>query len=116
MSIKTGSSGLVICVSKSPRRFLGLDLKTKRASIYRLRHKTDGARSERDTHRDLTACFVRKQVGLGFPRPQDWRSHDSGWCTWHHHGGCVESKLKMDESMRQAASDPATLALPVSFY
>jgi hypothetical protein len=26
------------------------------------------------------------------------------------------TKLKMDESMRRAASDPATLALPFSFY
>jgi hypothetical protein len=35
---------------------------------------------------------------------------------WHHHGGCVDVKLKTDWSIRQAASDPATLALPFSFY
>jgi hypothetical protein len=55
---KTGSFGLVICASKSPRRFLGLGLKTKWASVCRLCHKTDGGRSARDMHRDLAACFT----------------------------------------------------------
>jgi hypothetical protein len=32
---------LVIWASKSPRRFLDLGLKTKRAMVYRLRHETD---------------------------------------------------------------------------
>jgi hypothetical protein len=41
LGLKTGSSGLVICDSKSPRRFFGLGLKTKRASVCRLRHKID---------------------------------------------------------------------------
>jgi hypothetical protein len=67
LGLKTGSSGLVILASKSPRRFLGLGLKTKHASVCRLRHKTDGGRSVQDTHRDLTACFAGKQVWLGFP-------------------------------------------------
>jgi hypothetical protein len=58
--LKTGSSGLVICASKSPRRFLGLCLKTMRASVCRLRHKTDGGRSARDMRRDLAACFTWK--------------------------------------------------------
>jgi hypothetical protein len=49
LGLKTDSSGLVIWASKSPRRFLGLDLKTKWASVYRLRHKTDEKRSARDT-------------------------------------------------------------------
>jgi hypothetical protein len=49
LGLKTGSSGLVIWASKSPRRFLGLGLKTKWASICRLRHKTDGGRSAQDT-------------------------------------------------------------------
>jgi hypothetical protein len=31
LGLKTGSYGLVIWVSKSPRRFLGLDLKIKQA-------------------------------------------------------------------------------------
>jgi hypothetical protein len=66
LGIKTDRSGLVIWVSKSPRRFLGLDLKTKWALIYRLRHKTDGGRSVRDTRRDLAACLTWKQVWLGF--------------------------------------------------
>jgi hypothetical protein len=66
LGLKTGSSGLVIWASKSPRRFLGLGLKTKQASVYRLRQKTDEGRSTRDTHRDLAACLAWKQVWLGF--------------------------------------------------
>jgi hypothetical protein len=58
LSLKIGSFGLVIWASKSPRRFLGLGLKTKWASVCRLRHKTDGGRPARDTRRDLTACFA----------------------------------------------------------
>jgi hypothetical protein len=49
LGLKIGRSGLVIWVSKSPRRFLSLCLKTKWASICRLHHKTDGRRSARDT-------------------------------------------------------------------
>jgi hypothetical protein len=49
LGLQTGSPGLVIWVSKSPRRFLGLGLKTMWASICRLRHKIDGGRSTRDT-------------------------------------------------------------------
>jgi hypothetical protein len=64
---KTGSFGLVIWVSKSPRRFLGLGLKTKWASVCRLLHKTDGGRSVWNMRRDLVACFTWKQVWLGFP-------------------------------------------------
>jgi hypothetical protein len=101
----------VIGASKSPRRFLGLGLKTKWASVCRLRHKTDGGRSARDTCRDLVACLAWKQVW-----PEDWRRRDDGWCMWHHRGGCVGGKLKLDGLMRWAASDPATLALPFSFY
>jgi hypothetical protein len=66
LSLKTGSSGLVIWASKSPRRFFGLDLKTKQALVYRLHHKTDGGRSAWDTRRDLAACFTWKQVWLWF--------------------------------------------------
>jgi hypothetical protein len=67
LDLKTGSSGLVIWASKSPRRFLGLGLKTKWASICRLRHKTDRGRSARDTRRDLAAYLASKHVWLGFP-------------------------------------------------
>jgi hypothetical protein len=67
LGLKTGSSGLVIWASKSPRRFLGLGLKTKWALVCRLCHKTDGERSVGDTHRDLAACLASKQVWLGFP-------------------------------------------------
>jgi hypothetical protein len=49
LDLKTGSSGLVIWASKSPRWFLGLGLKTKQASVCRLRHKTDGGRLAWDT-------------------------------------------------------------------
>jgi hypothetical protein len=55
LDLKTGSSSLVICASKSPRRFLGLGLKTMQASVCQLRRKTDGGRSTRDTRRDLAA-------------------------------------------------------------
>jgi hypothetical protein len=64
--LKTGSSDLVICASKLPRWFLDLSFKIKWASICRLRHKTDGGISTRDTCRDLAACFAWKQVWLGF--------------------------------------------------
>jgi hypothetical protein len=67
LGIKTGSSGLVIWSSKSPRRFFGLSFKIKWALVYRLRHKIDGGRSARDTRRDLAACLASKQVWLGFP-------------------------------------------------
>jgi hypothetical protein len=66
LGLKNGSSGLVIWASKSPRRFLGLGLKTKQASVCRLHHKTDRGRSARDTYRDLAACFAWTQVWLGF--------------------------------------------------
>jgi hypothetical protein len=49
LSHKTGSSGVVIWDSKSPRQFLGLGLKTKQASVCRLRHKIDGRKLARDT-------------------------------------------------------------------
>jgi hypothetical protein len=62
LSLKIGSFGLVICASKSLRRFLSLDLKIKWASVYPLCLKTDGGRSVRDKRRDLAACFVWKQV------------------------------------------------------
>jgi hypothetical protein len=66
--LKTGSYGLVIWASQSPRWFLGLGLKTKRAMVYRLRHKTDGRmKTAQGTYRDLAACFAWKQVGLWFP-------------------------------------------------
>jgi hypothetical protein len=42
LGLKTSSYGLVIWSSKSPRRFLGLGLKTMWVMVYRLRLKTDG--------------------------------------------------------------------------
>jgi hypothetical protein len=67
LGLKTGSFGLVIWASKSPRWFLGLGLKTKQASVYRLRHKIDGGRLAQDTRKDLVTFFTWKQVWLGFP-------------------------------------------------
>jgi hypothetical protein len=67
LGLKINIFGLLIWASKSSRRFLGLSLKTKWASVYWLRHKTDGGMSARDTRRDLAACFTWKQVWLGFP-------------------------------------------------
>jgi hypothetical protein len=58
LDLKTGNSSLVIWASKSPQRFLTLGLKTKQASVCRLRHKTDGRWSTRDTRRDLPAYFT----------------------------------------------------------
>jgi hypothetical protein len=49
LCLKTGSSGLLIWVSKLSRQFLGLSLKTKQTSVCRLRHKTDRGRSTWDT-------------------------------------------------------------------
>jgi hypothetical protein len=46
LGVKTGSFGLVVWASKSPRRFLGLGLKTMWASVCQLHHKTDGGRSD----------------------------------------------------------------------
>jgi hypothetical protein len=64
--LKTVSSGLLIWALKSPRRFLGLGLKTKQTLVCWLRHKTDGGRMAWDTHRELAACFTWKQVALWF--------------------------------------------------
>jgi uncharacterized membrane protein len=52
LGLKTGSSGLVICTSKSPRWFIGLDLKTKRASVCRLHRKID-VRGRRGTRVEI---------------------------------------------------------------
>jgi hypothetical protein len=41
LCLKTASYGWVISTSKSPRRFLGLCFKIKRATVYQLQHKTD---------------------------------------------------------------------------
>jgi hypothetical protein len=60
LGLKISSSGLVIWISKSPRRFLGLGLKIKWVSVCRLRHKNDGGRSARDTRRNLAACLASK--------------------------------------------------------
>jgi hypothetical protein len=60
LGLKIGSSSLVIWASKSPRRFLGLDLGLLVASQNRR------SRSARATHQDLAVCLAWKQVWLGF--------------------------------------------------
>jgi hypothetical protein len=51
--LKTGSYGLVICASKSPRRFLDLELKIKQSLVCRLRHKTDEGMRRRRTRVEI---------------------------------------------------------------
>jgi hypothetical protein len=58
LGLKTGNSGLVIWASKSLQWFLGLGLKTKRASVCQLRHKTDGGRLALDMCQYLAVCFT----------------------------------------------------------
>jgi hypothetical protein len=66
-----------------------------------------------DTCGDLVASFAWKQVGLRFPSlPQNWRRSDDGWCTWHHHGGHVKMKPKMDGLMQWATLESSTPTLP----
>jgi hypothetical protein len=67
LGLKTSSYGLVICASKLLRRFLGLTLKSKQATVCRLCHKTNGRATAWDMRWDLAACFTWKQVGIGFP-------------------------------------------------
>jgi hypothetical protein len=69
LGLKTGDYDLVIWASKSPRRFLGLSLRTKQASVCQLRHKIDVRATAWDTRRDLATCFPWKQVWLGFSSP-----------------------------------------------
>jgi hypothetical protein len=67
LGLKIGSCSLVIWASKSPQLFLGLGLKTKWATVYQLRHKTDGRmKMAWGTRRDLAAFFTWMQVRLGF--------------------------------------------------
>jgi hypothetical protein len=118
LGLKTGSCGLMIWPTKSPRRFLGLGLKTKWDTVCRLCHKTDGMmKMALDMRRDLVTCFVWKQVGLVFLRlASRLAKARRGWCTWHYHGGHVEMKLKMVRSIRQAVSNSSNLILPFSLY
>jgi hypothetical protein len=66
LGLKTGSSDLVIWASKSPRQFLGLCLKIKQTSVYRLRHKTNGERSAQDMHRSSGLFHVKASLARVF--------------------------------------------------
>jgi hypothetical protein len=115
---KTGSYGLMIWTFKSPRQFLGLDIKTKWATVYWLHNKIIGRmKTAMDTRRDLAACFTWKQVELRFSSlALRLVEAQRGWCTWHHREGYVKLKLKMDGSMWRATSDPSTPTLSFSMY
>jgi hypothetical protein len=41
-----------------------------------------------------------------------WRRRDYGGCTWHHHRGYINRKLKMDGSMRWNALEPFIIKSP----
>jgi hypothetical protein len=62
LDLKTGSSGLVIWTSKLPRRFFGLNIKTKRALICRLRHKTDRGSGARHASRSTDLICVEASL------------------------------------------------------
>jgi hypothetical protein len=62
LGLKPGSSGLVIWVSKSPRQFLGLWLKTMWALVCQLRHKIDGGRSTQDASRSSGLLHVEASL------------------------------------------------------
>jgi hypothetical protein len=65
LGLKTGSSGLVIWASKSPRRFLDLGLKTKWASVCRWREVGAGHVLRSSSLLGVEACLARVfQSGL----------------------------------------------------
>jgi hypothetical protein len=53
LGLKIGTYDLVIWVSKSPRRFLDLCLKTMQVSFCQLRHKADGRMRQRGTRVEI---------------------------------------------------------------
>jgi hypothetical protein len=53
LGLKTGSYGLVIWTSKSPRRFLNLIIKMKQTTVCQLRHKTDGRMRRHETRIEI---------------------------------------------------------------
>jgi hypothetical protein len=53
LGLKIDNCDLMICASKSPRRFLGLGLKTKRAMIYQLCQKLTRGWSRHGTHIEI---------------------------------------------------------------
>jgi hypothetical protein len=80
--LKTDRYNLVIWASKSSRRFLGLCLKIKQATIYRFCHKTNWRTTVWDLRRDLVAYFAWKQVVLGFLNPAS-RLAEARWRVVH---------------------------------
>jgi hypothetical protein len=87
--------GLLVCASKS----------------------MSGWRWCEDMCRHLVACFIAKQVGIGFPSlASRLAKARREWCTWHHRRGCIEMKAKTDRSMWQAVSDSSTPILLFSLY
>jgi hypothetical protein len=101
LSLKLDYYDLMIWTSKSPRRFLGLELKTKQITSCWLRHKTDGRiKTVWGTRRDLVTCFTWKQVRIEFSSLSSRLvKTQRGWCTWNHRRCLIELKLKIDEPM-----------------
>jgi hypothetical protein len=82
LSLKIGSYNLMIWVSKLPRWFLDLGLKTKQTLICWLRHKIDGWMRRCETCVEIYRVASRvSKSGLKIG------------------GGCVRVKLKTDEMM-----------------
>jgi hypothetical protein len=101
--------------SKSPQQFLGLGLKTKWAMVVPQNQQEDeddvghASRSNGLLHLEASQARV---PNLASRLLEAWH----GWCTWHHHGGRVQMKLKMDRSMQLVASDSSMPSLPFSLY
>jgi hypothetical protein len=106
LGLKTKVDGLVIWASKSPWWFLSLSLKTKWEEVCqfapqnRERMKmvwghalTSGGLLYQKVSHAMISHFASKLV-----------KSDGGWCTWHHHRGCVEVKQKMAGSMVSGAA------------
>jgi hypothetical protein len=49
---------LMIWISKSLQRFLGLSIKTKQVTVYRLHHKTDGRMRRCGAHEKASQIWV----------------------------------------------------------
>jgi hypothetical protein len=108
-----GDSGLKITATVSwfgPQNHVGHGLSV----VSQNRREDEDSMS---THRDLAGCFAWKQVWLVCPSLASTLVETRReWCTWHHRGGCIELKLKMDGPMRRVASDPSTLTLSFFMY
>jgi hypothetical protein len=65
-------------------------------------------------HASRSSRLLRMEASLARVSQSDLKT--GGWCTWHHHRGCVEGKLKTNRLIRRVTPDPAMLPLPFSMY